>query len=595
MAKPKVDTAALAELKFLQEQEVATTRELALDDLWFLMSEVLWPKEMEEHFQEDFHKPIADRVTAAQPGCRDLLLAPRASRKTMLRLVAHVVWRILRDPNIRILIVSALDDTAKKFLGVIKMQFQKNPGIKKYFPEFVLPLKVGTEYEFTHSLRTNINLIDPTVRATYLGAPFLGRRCDLMVLDDPIDDKHVATPDQADKSLQWINVLFPLVDRNPRYNMVFVNATRKAFNDPYAAMLGESRGEDAKEEFTEPPFQSVIRGALEDVNGNPDINGEPTFEKVLSKAVLMEELNRSRMQPQLGEAYFFREYLNLCQSPGSKKFYEEWFDTWTPVLPSNIVWGGIAFDSALKDKAVNVGGDFTVMLVAHFDSHGHLYFTDGARSDRWRTMDFLRELAAMAQRNGGTYNIVKQKVGEDPLAGIIEHYFHELKMPATIYALTVAHEGSKIVRNINALQGPMQARKVHFVGDPTTGRGFPVALWRVLRDEACHIGQWSHDDGIDAMSCFFHKDIRIIPSTGRAVEWKPMHNARLIQGSTAQFNRGAVRARMKVAAPAANPWEQRALAEFQEALGLPGGTDMKRPALRELPFTINPGKADDVW
>src|SRR3990172_6140354 len=139
--KAKVSEAELAELKFLQEQEIATTRELALGDLWLLMSEVLWPAEMEEHFQEDFHKPIADRVTAAQPGCRDLLLAPRASRKTMLRLVAHVVWRILRDPNIRILIVSALDDTAKKFLGIIKTQFQKNVGIKKYFPEFVLPTK----------------------------------------------------------------------------------------------------------------------------------------------------------------------------------------------------------------------------------------------------------------------------------------------------------------------------------------------------------------------------------------------------------------------------------------------------------------------
>jgi hypothetical protein len=197
------------EFKELQQTEVSFVRELALDNLWCLINLVLWAgkvpgldiTEAEYHYDENLHLHLCEFVTInAPPGSRKLILQPRQTRKSYVADIAHCVWRILRDPNVRILIISALDGTAKEIAGVIKRIFQHNEGIKKYFPEFHVPPdhKWGTEYQFTHPLRTKMDLIDPTVRASYLGAPLAGKRCDILICDDPIEKKHITTPDQAD-------------------------------------------------------------------------------------------------------------------------------------------------------------------------------------------------------------------------------------------------------------------------------------------------------------------------------------------------------------------------------------------------------------
>jgi len=574
----------LEELKFLQQQEVALVREMALEDFWFFVTNVLWPQESTVHLQESFHKPIADNITNSKPGCRDLLLAQRMSRKTMLRTVAHACWRILKDPNIRILVVSALDATAQDFVSTIKRQFQQNKGIEKYFPQYHIPskIKLGTQYEFTHPARTNINLIDPTVRSTYLGAPFAGRRCDILIMDDPQDDKHVATPDQADKSLKNVNALFPLVDKNKQYDMIFVNGTRKGHNDIYGAMMGESSGSNV--ELQEPPFKFTIRRGLEGENGEADINGKATFDKVLTRDVLMQELARCRMDPKMGEEYWWREFMNLCQSPTSKKFLEEWFAAWVPQLPSNIVWSGILIDSAVKDKQVLHKGDFVVALVAHFDTYGHLYLTDGIRSDSLKTMELMQQLATLAQRANGVFNIVKEKVGEEMFFGACEDYFHRMRLPCTTYALSVRQEGKKLIRIMEALQAPFQARKIHFVGDGKA-YGFPVELWAVLKDELTHLGQWSHDDAADALSLAFHRDIRIIPASRRASNWKPMYNARLPQPSMVRTNQAAMNMRQR--SRQEGDGSMRGTDPFVQAIQSQLQIDMRRPLLKELPMKVS--------
>lgn len=581
--KPTKDQ--LDELKFLQDEEVRLVQEMALKDFWFFTTQVLWREEALKHLQEDFHKPIADEVTNARPGCRELLLAQRMSRKTMLRTVAHACWRIIRDPNIRVLVVSALDATAQDFVSTIKRQFQMNKGIKKYFPKFhVSPkIKLGTQYEFTHPARTNINLIDPTVRSTYLGAPFSGRRCDILLMDDPQDDKHVATPDQADKSLKYVNALFPLVDKNVEYDMVFVNGTRKGYNDIYGAMMGEMRGNEQGVELQEAAFRFVVRAGIENDKGEPDINGHATFSKVLTKEVLLQELARCRMDPKMGEEYWWREFMNVCQSPTSKKFLDEWFAAWVPQLPTNIVWSGILVDSAVKDKQILHKGDFVAAHVVHFDTYGHLYLTDGFRSDSVKTMELMQQLAVLAQRNGGVYNIVKEKVGEEMFFGACEDYFHRMRLPCTTYALSVRQEGKKLVRITEALQAPFQARKIHFVGDGRT-YGYPVEMWQVLKDELTHLGQWSHDDEADALSLAYHKDIRIIPSARVGSAWKPFYHARLPQNSLQRTNIAAMRNRRG---------EDRGDGTlggndpFVQALQGKLRVDMTRPPLKELPFTVN--------
>lgn len=516
-----------AQLKEMQEAEQAVldgVRALSLQSTWVMATEVLWPKTWRSHYWEPYHRRQCDLVDASGWGARKLFKNFRSSRKTMLLTIAHDVRRIAADPNIRILLITALDNTAKLLASLIKKQFQENEGFRLHFPDLAFPKDrhIGTQYGFEHPARTNTALLDPTLSATYLGAPLIGRRADIIDLDDPIAEDMVATPDLARKTNNQINELLPLLDPASKYNMMFIKATPKSHMDYYALASGGG-GETKSEDEVEKPkavFDVTCRAALEDKDGNPDINGEPTLPNVHTRDSLMKVLEQAKLDPQQGESYFWREYMCQVQAPGDVKFQPEWFDTWVDKLPSNVIRTGLSIDSATKDEQVLFRGDYSVVLCGHFDAYGHLYLTDGARSNGWKSADLKRELLGMAQRGGGISNVLKEKVGEGSAFGQMREWFNEARMPYTPYPLTVRGMGKKMVRLIEMLQPAFQARHIHFV------KGFPMDVWQALKDELTHLGMWSHDDTADALSLFFHPDFRVQISANKTSPWKPLYNLR---------------------------------------------------------------------
>ena len=516
-------------------------RQLSLDDFWTYVTTCLWPKESEYHYQEDLHRPLCELVSTAEEGSRILILVPRKHRKSMLLNIAFCTWLILRDPNIRILIISALDAQAKRFLKVIKRMFQYNEGIKRYFPEFhVSPnTQFGTSYEFTHPLRTDHNLIDPTVRASYLGAPLAGSRCDVLISDDPIEKSHVTTPDQADKAVANFNDLIPLIDDTPGYDISIVLGTRWAFNDLFAALLGEDRGEHATVALEDKRrYHAVVRHALEDAQGKPDVeHGQPIFSKRFSKSTLLGMLDEYRNDPKQGEEDWWKQIMNICQSPKSQRFAPEWFDNWVPTLPKNIVWSGIAIDTATKDEQIIMQGDFTAAHVGHFDAYGHLYLTDAIHRDDLRSPELMRELVAKAQHHQ-VFNVVKEKVGEEMFFGMVREAYANANIPCTPYPCMLRGQGRKSVRTMEALQAPIMGGRVHFVGDPGRKTGYPLHIWQRLKDELVHLGQWSKDDLGDALSLFYHKDVRVRPTSFQSYEWKVSPSMRLPQAGARRTNPG---------------------------------------------------------
>jgi hypothetical protein len=546
--KPTVELATTDDIRELDLAESALRdefRDLALADLWFFATEILFAEAASTHYYEPLHKPVCEWVGTRDKGARKLLLMPRGHRKTYLVTIAHAVWRILNDPNVRIILVSALDDTAQHFCQMIKRQFQYNEHFLSYFPEFRVSRnqQFGRTYDFTHPKRSDTaNLIDPTFRSFYLGAPVAGRRCDILIADDPIEKKHVTTPEQADKSLKDFNDLIPIVDKTGAYNQMFVVGTRWAFNDIYGAMLGEARGDEVDQTLVVVNrFDATVRHCLEDDDGkpvtNPRVDGAPILPNVWSRETLLQELEQYKMDPKRGEEDWWKQYMNVCMSPAGRKFEEEYFDTWIPSLPGGIVFSMFLCDSATKDEQILMRGDYTVVHAAHFDAYGHLYLTDAFRSDRMKGMDLIEQLIAMNQRGKQSHgisitNFVKEKVGEDTFFGWIRSEFNRARLPLTIFPVNVRGQGRKYVRIVEALQHPAMARQIHFVDT------YPREVHRVLVDEAIHLGQWSHDDTIDALSLAFHPLIRRSPRNFDAQEWH-VPNTRLPQLSTPAHNPSA--------------------------------------------------------
>jgi hypothetical protein len=538
MSEPKTLTPEqIEEYRELFGLDWELTRELSLKDLWFFINEVLFADDYLDtgetlaqwHYQESLHKDLADMVSEAKPGSKTLVLMPRFHRKSYILTIAQCVWRIIKDPNIRILVISATHSKSVEFISTVKKLLQYNKGIKKYFPEFhVDPARqFGTEQHFTHPLRTLIDP-NPTVRSSYLGGRLAGGRCDLLIFDDCIEKDNVTTPEQADKALKNFNDTIPLMDEHPWYNMIYVVGTRWGFNDVYGAILGEDRGDGAAVNLTSAGWRTHVRHCLEDEHGNADINGKPIFGHRYSRERLLELLEDYKKDPNQGEEDWWKQMMNICQSPKARKFHEEWFDSWVDRVPGGVVWSGMAADTATKDEQVIMKGDFTGVLCGHFDTYGHLYLTDAIHSDALKSPELMDSLKSMASRNS-TFNVVKEKVGEEMFFGMVKSEFNRARMPLTTYPVSVRGQGKKVIRIIEACQGPLMARQVHFV------KGFPRDVWKKLVAEFTHLGQWTHDDLADALSLFFHKDIRIKPAEHSAQPWS-VRNTRATQQSSALTN-----------------------------------------------------------
>jgi hypothetical protein len=510
---------------------------------------VLWPGMPQSGLHEPFHKPLADFVDAMPPGGRRMVIVPRTHRKTYLLTYAQCVRRIICDPNVRILIVTALDSTAKKMMGVLKKQFTDNKSFAEFFPEFVFDPTVGTQYDFVHPMRTVIEQ-NPTARVAYTGAPLIGNRADIVICDDAVAEDKVATPELADKNNTNINELVPILDINPTYDMMFVFGTPKSYNDYYALGSGKASSNDA--ENPTPVFEVVRRACLE-TDGAPSITGEPVLPTVFTKTKLEQLRTQCAINPAQGEAYWYREYMTMVQAPQDQKFLAEWLNTWIdpPQVPPNLVFSGFAVDSALKDEQILFRGDNMVILVGHYDAFGNLYLTDGARSKSWKTDDFRRVLLAMAQtpHNRGVQNFVKEKVGEGTLFPMVQGWFNKAQRPLVMHPVKVVGQGKKYLRIITSLQGPAMGRKIMFV------RGqFPEELHKALLDELIHLGQWGHDDIADALSLFYHPNIAVVPANSAGVRKWVVPVTRPMQQSLTKTNPAAVAAihgwqNFRVAAP----------------------------------------------
>ena len=557
----------LLELETLRREERDAVRELALRSTYAMASLVLWPDMPQAGLHEPFHGPLADFIDSAKPGGRKMVIVPRGHRKTYLLTYAHAVRRICVDPNVRILIVTALDSTAKKMMGVLRKQFTDNQSFAYYFPEMVFDASLGTQYDFVHPLRTVIEQ-NPTARTTYTGAPLIGNRADIVICDDAVAEDKVASSEMADKNNSHLNELVPILDINPRYDMMFVVGTLKSHNDYYAVGSGQATSND--ENNATPVFECIKRAALE-TDGRPDLNGDPILPTVFSREKLLQIKNQCAANPAQGEGYFYREYMGQVQAPQDQKFQAAWLETWVDpaMVPQNTIFSAITVDSAFKDAQITQArGDTTVCLIGHFDSYNNLYLTDGVRG-RYQSDQFRKLLLSMLDnpKNRQAQNLVKEKVGEGTIFTEFKRWFMEARKPLVNFPVPVIGRGEKVLRIINSLQGPLMGRKIFFVKGQ-----FPEDLHKVMVDELTHLGQWGHDDAADALALFFHPDVRPMTDTHRAaIKWKDVVS-RPMQISTSWNNHTVAAHEAARLAPATTPNGR--LTPFGQDISLDHGTFM---------------------
>jgi hypothetical protein len=145
----------------------------------------------------DFHRRWFDFQLENR---QTLILAPRGHGKSTICTVAYSLYRLLRDPDARILIVSNTSDQADALSGEIRLQTQSNEALRALFGD----LRGGTwrANKFTLAGRTRI-CKEASVTSVGVDGAVVSRHYDMIILDDVVDEENSRTFDARARLVTW--------------------------------------------------------------------------------------------------------------------------------------------------------------------------------------------------------------------------------------------------------------------------------------------------------------------------------------------------------------------------------------------------------
>lgn len=250
----------MSDVELLEQEDKTVSRlaEQSLTSFWKFLDLIDY-KGGTERFAE-FHRELAEfialpqekdvftRYHPARPKLPDsgterrrLVLVSRGHLKSTLCSVAYVLWRVYRNPNIRIAVCTATKDLALQFIREVKQYLESEElqesvwNNRPHREGRLIPVldkvaarrrdRLRWEDEFTEAqdkkvvwradaiqvMRDQI-MKEPTIIASSPGSNITGMHFDLVIKDDIINDDTVATDQKIDKTLQWVQDLESVLD-----------------------------------------------------------------------------------------------------------------------------------------------------------------------------------------------------------------------------------------------------------------------------------------------------------------------------------------------------------------------------------------------
>jgi hypothetical protein len=206
---------------------------------WFDMLEGREPRDL--HPSMTYEKGMDTRLIVNTP--------PGHAKSTTIT-VNYVLWRIIKNPDIKIIIVSKAQRLAEQFLLQIKERLT-NPEYGELQADFA---PAGGWKDGSVSWKANQFYIggrsaegkDPTVQALGIGGQIYGSRSDLIILDDTIDNTNV---NDYDKQIDWLQ---GIVNSRlaPRSGRLLIVGTRIAAKDLYSQLRDPNRYRGGKQPWT---------------------------------------------------------------------------------------------------------------------------------------------------------------------------------------------------------------------------------------------------------------------------------------------------------------------------------------------------------
>jgi predicted phage terminase large subunit-like protein len=225
---------------------------------------------------------------------RSLWLEPRHTFKSTVFTKAYPIWRLLQEPDLRILIVNATAENAEAFLSEIVGQYLRNEVLRWVYHDAcgTVPLEPQAAKTKTVLLTTRIkNYSEPSIRAVGALSNLVSAHYDLIIVDDlcNIDDRE--SPVIREKKKRWFQDLNSVL--TPEGELVVVG-THWHFDDVYAYISNELN----------PGLPDEYKFRIQRDSCYRDDGETPRFPTILSRKRLQ------ALRVEKGEISFSCQYLN---------------------------------------------------------------------------------------------------------------------------------------------------------------------------------------------------------------------------------------------------------------------------------------------
>jgi hypothetical protein len=273
-----------------------------------------------------------------------LLLIPRGHLKSSILTVGYTIQRILREPNIRILIANAIWDNARGFLSEIAKHLGPDSKLEALFGVF--KAKRWTRDGLVIKQRTRA-LAAPTVATTGIERTQASQHYDMIILDDVVSRENTSTREQREKVKKFYKDCLSLLE--PTGDISIVGTTWNE-DDLYNDLRRN------------PKYKVFIRTALQPANFK---TGKPIFPKKFNLETL------KGLRDELGMFEFGAQYFLNPYPDEDMEFRMEWIQ-WYSEIPKVLMYVSMILDPSLgRDNS-----DFCGLTTTGVTSEGKIYVLD---------------------------------------------------------------------------------------------------------------------------------------------------------------------------------------------------------------------------
>ncbi len=332
---------------------------------------------------------------------RRMILMPRSHFKTTIITISQTIQDIIKDCNVRILLVGSSSTNVERMLKEVAAHFRYNQLFRWLYPDLIHASYNGSEVVWNNKeiqVPRDVLFREPTVDTIGARGAAASRHYTIIRPDDMIGEKELASDIEMERTIEWSSGLESLLV-SPEEDLIDVVGTHWRKNDVYEYLQDfYSNGEAAVDIGAHAYRRGEIAVFNRDVR---DANGDPIFPELISRRTL------DRLQRENPTRYA-AQYANNPITSGETEF-----DT-----------GNVKFftyvDSEMKQiRFQDEGGVEHIIKVSDLDQ---LILHDPAVSERRGSSDNALIRVGHHQKSGRII-ILQTKIGQYKPDELVETLF----------------------------------------------------------------------------------------------------------------------------------------------------------------------------